>query len=302
MTTGPLLKISVHTLLEAEEAVSALVERVFGQTPVLYTDDETLISQVSVYCAKPSAWTPARRQKIVAGLASLRADGLAVGRTRITTQKLREQDWAESWKRHFKPLEIGNVLLVKPSWSRRKPRVGQALIILDPGLSFGTGQHPTTGFCLEQVVACRGLKQPKSMLDVGTGSGILAIAAAKLGYERIRALDFDPVAIRVARENAVRNGVDRQILFSQKDLTRMPIQAPERFDLVCANLLDDLLIREVVRLSNRLDPSGHLVVAGILTRQFAKVREAFEKEGLKCLIEKTDNIWQSGVFAWLNDG
>ncbi len=299
--TGPLLKISVYTLLEAEEAVSALVERVFGQTPVLYTDDETLITQISVYCAKPSAWTPARRQKIVAGLAGLRAHGLAVGRTRISTQKLKEQDWAESWKRHFKPLEIGDALLVKPSWSRRQPRAGQALIVLDPGLSFGTGQHPTTRFCLEQVVACRSLEEPKSMLDAGTGSGILAIAAAKLGYGRIHAFDFDPVAIRVARENAVRNGVEKQIRFSQKDLTRMAVQAPERFDLVCANLLDDLLVREVVRLSNRVKRGGRLVVAGILTRQFAKVRKAFEKEGLKLLMEKTDNIWQSGVFAWLDN-
>ncbi len=302
MTTGPLLKISVFTLIEAEEAVSALVERVLGQTPVLYTDDETLITQVSVYCARASAWTPAKRQKIVSGLAQLRTHGLPVGRTRITTQKLREQDWAESWKRHFKPLEVGNALLVKPSWSRRQPRRGQALIVLDPGLSFGTGQHPTTGFCLEQVVACRTPKGSKSMLDVGTGSGILAIAAAKLGFGPIRAFDFDPVAIRVARENAVRNGVDRQIRFSQKDLTRMPVETSERYDLVCANLLDDLLVREAARLSNRVCRRGRLVVAGILSKQFARVCEAFRTVGLKLLIEKTDSIWQSGTFAWLDDG
>ena len=139
---------------------------------------------------------------------------------------MRREDWAESWKRHFKPIEIGDALLVKPSWSKRRPRKNQAVVILDPGLSFGTGQHPTTAFCLREIVRLKLAKERgrlarefktrhhadepsalQSFLDIGTGSGILAIAAAKLGYQPVHAFDFDAEAVRIARANARANRV-----------------------------------------------------------------------------------------------
>src|ERR1051326_5781735 len=135
--------------------------------------------------------------------------GLAISPGRISVEKLRRGDWGESWERHFRPIEIGSALLLKPSWSRTKPKKTQAEVVLDPGLSFGTGQHPTTRFCLEQIVAFHSPNKPQSFLDLGTGSGILAIAAAKLGYRPVLALDVDPQAIRTARANARRNGAVR---------------------------------------------------------------------------------------------
>ena len=108
---------------------------------------------------------------------------MKIGAGKIEIAKVKREDWAESWKRHFHPIEIGKTLLVKPSWSKKRPAKNQAVVILDPGLSFGTGQHPTTSFCLHQIARGRKNGTPRpSFLDIGTGSGILAIAAAKLGY------------------------------------------------------------------------------------------------------------------------
>src|SRR5262249_31938257 len=156
-------------------------------------------------------------------------------------EKVRQEDWAESWKRHFKPIEIGSTLLIRPGWSKRLARKGQATMILDPGLSFGTGQHPTTAFCLEQLVARRVRGQSQSLLDLGTGSGILAIAAAKLGYRPITAIDCDAEAARIARANARRNRVSHRVHFLQKDVAKLPGRPAEKYSMVCANLIAPIL-------------------------------------------------------------
>ena len=142
----------------------------------------------------------------------IKSCGLQIGAGKFALAKVRRENWAESWKRHFKPIEIGGELLIKPSWSKRRAKKNQAVLILDPGLSFGTGQHPTTSFCLEQLVQHRTIKADQSFLDIGTGSGILALAAAKLGYSLVEAFDFDPEAVAIARTNARRNRVSDKIM------------------------------------------------------------------------------------------
>src|ERR1019366_8464695 len=159
--------------------------------------------------------------------------GLDIGPGRISLLGVSREDWAESWKLHFKPLLIGSALLLKPSWSRRRPGKGQAVVVLDPGLSFGTGRHPTTAFCLRQLVARRRSGESQSCLDIGTGSGILAIAAAKLGYAPVDAFDFDPEAVRIARANARRNGVAARIRFQRRDLTKLPRRSARQYSLIC---------------------------------------------------------------------
>ncbi len=153
---------------------------------------------------------------------------------------MKREDWAESWKRHFKPIEIRvkarpsaarqsasqpPSLLVKPSWSRRRAAKNQAVVILDPGLSFGTGQHPTTAFCLHEIARCRQPGTAQSFLDIGTGSGILAIAAAKLGYAPVQAFDFDPESVRVAGDNARKNRVTGRLKLTRGDLAKLPLAA-----------------------------------------------------------------------------
>jgi len=294
---GPLLQVSVSATAETEEAVCALLDDVFGQPASSFHDVESGRITASVYLDNPSAWSPLKRSTLVAGLGRLDDCGLWAGKRRISVRKLRREDWAESWKRHFKPISIGSELLVKPSWSKRQPLHDQSVVVLDPGLSFGTGQHPTTRFCLEQLVAARGTDQDQSFLDMGTGSGILAIAAAKLGYRPVEAFDFDPDATRIAKGNAATNRVSRKVRFSTQDLSRLSLKPVQRYHVICANLISDLLLKERPRVLARLASGGTLVLAGILRSQFEAVRRAYESAGLKLKAREKENEWESGAFV-----
>jgi ribosomal protein L11 methyltransferase len=293
-----LWKISVTTTPEAEDAVAELLEGALGQPVSSYTDAETRQTAVSVYLQKRPDWCRARQAELASGLERVASSGLEIGPGGISLQRIRQEDWAESWKLHFKPVVIGSALLLKPSWSRRRPRKGQAVVVLDPGLSFGTGRHPTTAFCLRQLVAGRRSGQAPSCLDVGTGSGILAIAAAKLGYAPVDAFDLDPQAVSVARANARRNGVSAKIQFRRQDLTRLPYRGARKYSLICANLVSSLLLAERGRILARLRSDGMLVAAGILKCEFAQVQRAFVAAGLRLVATRSENEWRSGTFAW----
>ena len=234
------------------------------------------------------------------GLKQIQGFGLSIGSGKVSFQKVKREDWAESWKRHFKAIEIGSALLIKPSWVKRRPKKAQAVIVLDPGLSFGTGQHATTSFCLHQLASRRPRSmQPatRSFLDVGCGSGILAIAAAKLGYAPVDAFDFDPEAVRIARENARKNRVLRKIHITRGDVTRLPLRSQKKYDLICANLISTLLIGERARILARLKPKGVLVVAGILNNEFHLVQTAYESADLQLIASRVEKEWRSGTFT-----
>ena len=149
---GPLWKVSIRTSPESEDAVVELLARLLGQPASVYSDLEKRTTTVSVFLPRFEA---AHRSAIRQALRELADAGLDLGPARISARRIPRENWAESWKRHFKPLEISRKLLVIPSWSRVKAKPGQAVVVLDPGLSFGTGHHPTTGFCLEQLAARR---------------------------------------------------------------------------------------------------------------------------------------------------
>jgi ribosomal protein L11 methyltransferase len=293
---GDLLKVTVTTPAEAEELVAALVERLFHQPLALYTDEESLRTEVSVFLTSPRDWGAARRRQLELGLRHLREQGVPLGRTTIGSRLLPQRDWAEAWKRHFRPLDIGGQLLVQPTWSRRRPGAEQAVVKLDPGLSFGTGQHPTTAFCLERVVQHRPGPTPCSMLDVGCGSGILAIAAAKLGYAPVEALDNDPEAVRAARANAALNEVTGLVKLARRDVRRLPLRPPRRFDIVCANLLADLIQAHLPRLAAHVAARGTLVLAGILATEFDVVRDACARTGWESVADAQNKEWHSGAF------
>jgi ribosomal protein L11 methyltransferase len=298
MKRGPLWEISVTTSLEAEEAVGELLARTLNRPAAIYTDEETKVTRVSVYCQERAEWTPRKRSALVAGLKIIRSSGLDVGAGKIVLRRVTREDWSESWKRHFKPIEIGSRLLIKPSWIKHRPKKNQAVVVLDPGLSFGTGNHPTTAFCLRELAAHRQPGIAQSFWDLGTGSGILAIAAAKLGYAPIRAMDFDPEAVRVARENARQNQVLKQIQIAREDVTQIRLTSREKFDFICANLISNLLMAEQRRIVNRLQTSGRLVLAGILEKEFAQVQRAYEKAGLKLVSSQIEGEWRSGAFIF----
>jgi ribosomal protein L11 methyltransferase len=301
-----LWRVSIITSSEAEDAVAELLGTILNCNASSYFDVEPQTSVVSVYFSETKFLSLEVREEILAGLKRIENCGLKIGAGKVKIAKVRREDWAESWKRHFKPIEIGDSLLVKPSWSKKRPRKNQAIVILDPGLSFGTGQHPTTEFCLHQICrvgaarqqSSRRLDATKSFLDIGTGSGILAIAAAKLGCKPVRAIDFDPEAVRVARANARVNGVLKKIKIVRGDATKLSTKPKEQFDLVCANLISNLLIAERKKIVAQLKPGGVLVLAGILKSEFLEVQKAFESLGLKLISSRSKKEWRSGSFCF----
>jgi ribosomal protein L11 methyltransferase len=296
MKADSLWHVSVSTSAEAEEAVAALLERLFGEPASIYVEEQTQARTAGIYFPKSNALS--KREALAAGLTYIEDCGLKLGPAKISMHKVRREDWSESWKKFFKTIEIGSALLIKPTWSKRRPRRNQAAVVLDPGLSFGTGQHATTSFCLKQLVACKRPGEKQSFLDIGTGSGVLAISAAKLAYQPVRAIDYDPVAVRVAKTNARRNRVHGRISITRNDLTRWPARSETRYDLICATLIDSLLIDESARILNRLKPGGRLVLAGILASQFANVQESYEALGLKLVLSDVEREWQSGLFEY----
>ena len=294
MKRQALWRISISTTPGAEDAVVEMLGAALDRSAMSYLNAETGISTATVYCeVRPTAGA---RKTLLAGLAQIKNCGLKTGTGKITVAKIRREDWTESWKRHFKPIEIGDALLVKPSWSRRRPRKNQALVILDPGLSFGTGQHPTTAFCLGEIARRRKIGTQQSFLDIGTGSGILAIAAAKLGYRPVHAFDFDAEAVRVARSNARVNRIQTKLEIEQADVSKLKMRPARKYDLICANLISDLLITERRRIAAQLNRGGMLVLAGILKSEFREVGTAFENLRLKPVSSKKEKEWRSGSF------
>jgi ribosomal protein L11 methyltransferase len=296
MKGGLLWQVAVEIAPEAEEAVGELLHGISGRLPSVQVNAQTGRMLATVYLEKASEWSAQCRSRLRSGLARIRACGLDLGPGRISARRILREDWAESWKRHFRPLEIGTALLVRPGWSRRRPRHDQAEVVLNPGLSFGTGQHPTTLFCLEQIVAARKPDTDQSLLDIGTGSGILAIAATKLGFRPVHGFDIDPDAIRIARENAQKNRA--LVRFRRLDLTTLPICGKRRYSVICANLTHDLLITQALRIVNRLRPDGYLILAGILRSQFKNTCRAFERSSLRLACHRSGGEWESGAFVF----
>lgn len=299
MKTSGVSQISILTSNEGEEPIAALLERIFAVTPSIYSNAESQRSTITAYVRASAAKLKLRRAEVQSGLAELYELGLNIDPAEIQIAPVRREDWAESWKKYFKLIRISSKLVIKPSWTKITPRSGQAIVTLDPGLSFGTGQHATTHFCLTQLVGhfkSRKNIAPGSLIDIGCGSGILAISAAKLGFSPVVAFDFDPVAVRVAQKNCRTNRVEKKVAISRKDLTKIPLNSREKFDVVCANLMAPLLIAERDRILNRLAPGGTLILAGILATEFNSVKQRYEDAGLQLFADKVEREWQSGAF------
>lgn len=297
MTRSSWWEVSVSVPAGVADAVAGIMEATFAAAPVQCRHAGSSATKVTVYLPKS-----ARPDSSVIKSLKEKISGLAPGKLdqclrRIRVCRLRPENWRESWKRHFRPIEFGGALLIKPEWSHRKAKPGQAVVILNPGLAFGTGHHATTAYCLGEIVrlGCGG--KPAAFLDVGTGSGILAIAAAKLGYRPVRAIDIDPESIRSALANARRNKVQRLIEFSAVGLADFDPDSCRTYDLVCANLTDDVLLKERRRMAKLVGHSGRLVVSGILRKDFARVQNSYEALGFVLQRSRTDGEWRSGTLV-----
>ena len=257
-----------------------------GFTPTSWYDVESGVCRVSLFPDEPDG--VAHTQAALIAAAALL--GVTV---EPTVTAVAQTDWAESWKRFFHVEKISPRVVVRPSWEPYTAQPGECVITLDPGLSFGTGKHATTQACLRFLDQLAAEDIQRSVLDMGCGSGILAIGAKLLGFTDVRGFDNDPDCMRVSEENAALNGVS--IPFTLDDLS----QAHPPADIVVANILAPVLIRFAPQVAGSMsaDPRARLVLSGILDTQYDAVCAAYETQGLVEIDSLLFGEWRSGLFG-----
>lgn len=208
-------------------------------------------------------------EAVRAHLEQLRAQGGEVGTLALELTGVKDEDWSENWKKYYKPFRIGAHLVVRPTWEAYEAAPGDLVIELDPGMAFGTGTHETTSMCMQLLE--KHLQEGMRVMDVGTGSGILAIAAARLGAREVLAIDIDPAAVKVARENIALNHVQDRVRAVEGDLCKseaMPC------DLAVANIVADAIRMLAAPLTRHLKKGGLLICSGIIREREKDVLEA----------------------------
>lgn len=286
-------EVSVDTSHEATELVSEILQElgaagVVIEDPALlneyirsglwdYTDlkesEETEVVRVKAYWALDEE-LEGKLQRLAARLDGMTAHGIDTGAGAVSWKAVADEDWAETWKEFFHTEKIGARTVIKPTWEEYEAGAGEIVAELDPGAAFGTGQHATTALCIR---ALEELVRPgMTVFDVGTGSGVLAIVAAKLGAKRVEAVDFDPVAVRVARENVRQNDVEDIVRTGQSDLLK---SVEGRADLIIANIIADIIVRLFGEVEAHLAPDGTMLLSGIIEDRLQDVVEAAALHG-----------------------
>jgi ribosomal protein L11 methyltransferase len=287
------LEVSVRVDGEAAEAVSEFLSQSYqpadGSSSVVVEADgydargELTSTAVAVKLYLPvDSQLEAAQRRIEEGLWHLgQLYPVAEPQFRLLTQ----DDWAHAWKAHYHPMRIGARLIIKPSWRTWEAAPDDLVVDLDPGMAFGTGLHPSTRMCL--ILLERYLRPDMRVLDQGSGSGILSLAAAKLGASLVHARDIDPVAVQATQENALLNGLGDRIAASQGAL---PPDGP--YDLILCNILADIIISLLEQgLATRLAPNGILIASGILDTFADDVAAAMQAHGLTIRERLVEGDW-----------
>ncbi len=200
-----------------------------------------------------------------------------------------EADWAEAWKANYHPVRLGRHLLICPEWIKIKTAPDDVVITLDPGMAFGTGTHPTTQLCLE--VLEERVQPGMQVVDLGCGSGILSIAAAKLGADSVLAVDIDPIAVTATQQNTARNGMEHKITAREGSLIDV-LETGQQFDLLAANILARIIIQmSNENLGDLVRPGGTGIFSGIIAEQAAEVESALRHTGLKPFARQQQGDW-----------
>ena len=224
-------------------------------------------------------------RQILARLKAQDLDG-KYGRLELEMKDVDEEDWSNAWKKYYHPVQVGEHLVVCPSWEAYDRQPDDVVLTLNPGMAFGTGTHDTTRLCMELLE--KYITPQDTVLDVGCGSGILAITAALLGANKIIGCDIDEVAVKVAGENAALNGVQDRIAFHQGDLTS---QVEGSFQIICANIVADVIIRLSEDAGRYLAKDGIFITSGIIDTREQDVLNALEQNGFQVIERRTSGGW-----------
>ena len=302
-------EVSVDTSHEATELVSEILQElgaagVVIEDPALlneyirsglwdYTDlkesEETEVVRVKAYWALDEE-LEGKLQHLAVRLDGLASNGIDKGAGAVSWKAVADEDWAETWKEFFHTEKIGARTVIKPTWEEYEAKAGEIVVELDPGAAFGTGQHATTSLCIR---ALEDLVRPgMTVFDVGTGSGVLAIVAAKLGAKRVEAVDFDPVAVRVARENVRQNGAEDVVRTERSDLLK---SVEGEADLIIANIIADIIVRLFGEVKGSLAAGGTMLLSGIIEDRLADVVEAAGRHGFSVEKIEQEKGWAAVV-------
>ncbi len=213
---------------------------------------------------------------------------------KISISGVNEEDWANSWKAYYKPIEIGERIVIVPAWEKYDAPEGKLVVRMDPGMAFGTGSHETTRLVIGLLE--KYIKGGERVLDVGCGSGILAICAAKLGAGECKAYDIDPVAVKVARENISDSGLDN-VSCDVSDLLRGVDKSGGAYDVICANIVADIIIRMTPDVGAYMNKNTVLLASGIICERAGDVISCFEENGFKIVERAEENGWCALVVA-----
>lgn len=286
-------EVSIDTSHEAMELVSEILQElgaggVVIEDPALlneyirsglwdYTDlkesDETEVVTVKAYWAMDDA-LEGKLQNLAARLAALTANGVDKGAGTVSWRAVADEDWSETWKEFFHTEKIGERTVIKPTWEDYEAKAEEIVVELDPGAAFGTGQHTTTALCIRALETL--VKPGMTVFDVGTGSGVLSIVAAKLGAGRVEAVDFDPVAVRIAAENVRQNGVANVVRTGQSDLLK---SVEGKADLIIANIIADIIVRLFGEVKESLAAGALMLLSGIIEDRLHDVTKAAARHG-----------------------
>ena len=288
--TGALMSLGINGAMIEDKSDIALNQRPEGQWDIIdeeiarRMDDDVLVSS---YIAGDE-----RAQDTVAHVrdALRRLSGMDLGfdagKLTLEVSSIDDEDWAENWKSQYKPFRLGRHFVVKPTWEHYAAQEGDQILEIDPGMAFGTGTHETTGMCV--ALAEQYVKQGDSVIDVGTGTGILALAAAYMGAKDVLAIDIDPVAVRVAEDNIRLNGMEKVVRAKTGDLLD---HVDEVADVVIANIIADVICMMAAPVRAHIKEDGYFICSGIARERKDEVIDALNAAGYAKLDIRDQGEW-----------